>query len=100
MTSQSGSFSHYLNFLTCLTGKTSHLAGLLEDQIRSYINKSIVHSIIDSIIVTPATEPDQRMFTGVRGSEPGTQWLPCGCSLDFQKKNGDCGNNSSPIHRF
>lgn len=87
MTSQNSNFSHYLNLPTCLMGKTSYLAGLLEDQIRSYINKSIIPSIIDIIIVTPATEPEQRMLTSVKCSNPGIQWLPCGCSLDL-RKNG------------
>lgn len=67
--------------------------------MRSYINKSIIHSIIDIIIVTSAAEPEQRMLTSMRCSNPGIQWLPCGRSLDLQK-NGDCGNNFSPIHRF
>lgn len=58
------------------------------DQMRSYINKSIIHSIIDIVIGAPATEPEQRMLTSMRRSHPGIQWLPCGCSSDLLK-NGD-----------
>lgn len=78
--------------------KTCELAGLSEDQMRPPINKSIIHSII-GIIVTPATEPEQKTLASIKCSNPGIQWLPCGCSLD-PLKNGECGNNFSPIHRF
>lgn len=80
-------------------GKPFYLTGLLEDQMKSYINKGIIHSIIDIIIVPSATEPEQRMLTRTKCSNPGIQWLPGSCSLDLQK-NGDCGNNFSPIQRF
>lgn len=53
--------------------------------MRPHINKSIICSIID-IIVTPATEPEQRMLTSMKCNNPGIQWLPCGCSLDLLKK--------------
>lgn len=99
MVSQNSNFAQHLNFLTYSIGKPSYLAGLLEDQMKSYINKSIIHSIIDIIVVPSATEPEQRMLTSTECSNPGIQWLPGGCSLDLQK-NGDCGNHVSPIHRF
>lgn len=67
--------------------------------MRAYVNESIIHSIIDIIIVTPAPEPEQRTLASTECSNPGTQQLPRGCSLDLQK-NGNCGNNFSPIHRF
>lgn len=98
MASQNSNFAQHLNFLTCIMGKPFYLTGLLEDQMKSYINISIIHSIID-IIVPSATEPEQRMLTSTKCSNPGIQWLPDSCSLDPQK-NGDCGNNFSPIHRF
>lgn len=51
MASQNSNFAQHLIFLTCIMGKPSYLAGLLEDQMKSYINTSIIHSIIDIIIV-------------------------------------------------
>lgn len=67
--------------------------------MRAYISIHIIHSIIDTIIVTPATEPEQRMLMSMKCSNPVIQWLLCGSYLDLLK-NGDCGNNFSPIHRF
>lgn len=37
--------------------------------MRAHINKSIIHSIID-IIVTAATEPEQRTFASMKCSNP------------------------------
>lgn len=54
--------------------------------MRAYINISIIHAIIDMIIVTPATEPEQKTLTSMKCSNPGIQWLLCGCSLDLLKK--------------
>lgn len=48
------------------------------------------------IIVTLATEPEQKTLTSMKCSNPGIQWLLCGCFLR-SVENGDCGNHFSPI---
>lgn len=74
----------------CVVETISLLMELHEARRRAHINKSLNQIIIDALLAAPAPEPGQTNAPRreLLSSHPGSQWLPCGCSLELLK-NGD-----------